>query len=309
MPWTSPARRALAGALLCATSACAHEDPGKLRLAELNHTVEALRLQNAAYQKQVEELANRVYILDAEVDHGKSPAPAPRPAPELPRVTLHPASKSLPQPAAEAEPADEPEVEYSGDAAKSNARRPVLRLYGDEMPVLSVRAAEAPPAPAPRKLAVTGESATPAHAPALYKKALDALRAGHHAEAAAGFREFLRLYASHDFADNAQYWLGETFYDQKDYPAAVREFRRVIEKYPQGNKVPDALLKLGFCHLAIGSEQTGRQTLEQLVRSYPQHEAASRAAARLAELGHGEPIPERAPATASRSPRPAQEVP
>jgi tol-pal system protein YbgF len=309
MPWSFTARPGVVGALLCATVGCAHEDPGRLRLTELNRTVESLRLQNAAYQKQVEELANRVYILSSEVDRGKSDAPAPRPAPELPKVTLHPASKALPAAPAETEPPDEADVEYSGEAVKSSARRPVLRLYGDEMPVLSMRSAETLPAPAPRKVAVGGESSTLAHAPALYKRSLDSLRAGHHAEAAAGFREFLRLYASHDFADNAQYWLGETYYDQKDYPAAVREFRRVIEKYPQGNKVPDALLKLGFCHLAIGSQQAGRQTLEQLVRTYPQHEAAGRASARLAELGHGDAAPAIAPATASRSPRPAQEVP
>ena len=51
---------------------------------------------------------------------------------------------------------------------------------------------------------------------------------------------------------------------------AMREFRRVVEKYPQGNKVSDALLKVGFAHLAIGSTEAGRQTLEQLVRSYPE---------------------------------------
>ena len=99
--------------------------------------------------------------------------------------------------------------------------------------------------------------------------------------------EWLRLFASHDFADNAQYWLAEVYYDQKDYPTAVREFRRVMEKYPQGNKVPDALLKLGFCHLALGSTEVARQTLEQVVRSYPGHGAAALATAKLADLGLG----------------------
>ena len=87
-----------------------------------------------------------------------------------------------------------------------------------------------------------------------------------------------------DLADNSQYWLGECFYDRKDFAQAVREFRRVIERYPSGNKVPDALLKVGFSYLALGSSEAGKQTLSQLQRSYPRHEAAVLAAARLAEL-------------------------
>jgi tol-pal system protein YbgF len=134
----------------------------------------------------------------------------------------------------------------------------------------------------------------------LYKRSLEALRSGRHVEAAAGFREFVKAHPNHDFADNAQYWLGECYYDQKDYPMAMREFRRVVEKYPTGNKVPDALLKVGFAHLALGSTEAGRQTLEQVVRSYPRHEAASLATAKLAELGHT------ASKTESRS---AQEAP
>ena len=313
MPWSNRGRCWWTGALVCVAAGCAHQDPGSVRLSELNRTVASLRVQNAAYQKQVEELANRVYILSSEVDRDKSDTPAPRPAPELPKVTLHPASRSLPALAEEAAP-EETDVEYSGEAARTSARRPVLRLYGDEMPVLPLRERNTEPAPRARteppahNIAVTGEGAAPAQPPALYKRALESLRAGHHAEATAGFREFLRLYPGHDFADNAQYWLGETYYDQKDYPAAVREFRRVIERYPQGNKVPDALLKLGFCHLAIGSNQAGRETLEQIIRTYPQHEAAGRASARLSELGEGDAGPARPLQTASRSPRPAQEV-
>jgi tol-pal system protein YbgF len=85
-------------------------------------------------------------------------------------------------------------------------------------------------------------------------------------------------------ADNSQYWLGECFYDRKDFTSAVREFRKVIEHYPSGNKVPDALLKVGFSYLSLGSVDAGRQTLSQLQRSYPRHEAAGLASARLAEL-------------------------
>jgi tol-pal system protein YbgF len=181
---------------------------------------------------------------------------------------------------------DEPEVEYAGEAARSAAERPVLKLHGDTGRVSFVRESNRVE---PRSLQVdregsTGKPTTNAQAMRLYHQSFQQLREGRHSEAAEGFRNFLRQFSGHDLADNAQYWLGESFYDRKDFSAAVREFRRVIERYPVGNKVPDALLKVGFSYLALGSTEVGRQTLEQVQRSYPRHEAAALAATRLSEL-------------------------
>jgi tol-pal system protein YbgF len=119
---------------------------------------------------------------------------------------------------------------------------------------------------------------------ALYLNALNQLRTGHHDEAVAGLRAFVAAHPQHDLADNAQYWLGECFYDRKDFSTALREFRRVVEAFPDGNKVPDALLKLGLSYLAIGSTRPGREALADLVRRFPQHPTAALAQARLAEL-------------------------
>jgi TolA-binding protein len=61
----------------------------------------------------------------------------------------------------------------------------------------------------------------------------------------------------------------------------VREFRRVIDRYPRGSKVPDAMLKMGFARLALGDRRDGRQDLESLRRLYPKHAATRLAVARL----------------------------
>jgi tol-pal system protein YbgF len=286
-----PARGAALAFLLA--GGCAHQSGEQPRIEELTRTVESLRTQNAAYQKQIEELENRVFILSDQVDSRK--VNAERVAmPELPRVTLKPSSVK----SAVADPADdrtattsEPDVEYSGDAAKTSGKRPVLRLYGDETPVLTTR----DPARDERPLLVDGETARSERAPApprpsgspvdLYRRSLESLRAGHHEEAIAGFHEFLQRHAGHELADNAQYWLGECSYDRKDYVTAAREFRRVVDRYPQGNKVPDALLKLGYSYISAGNCEAGRQALEQVVRAYPRHDAATLATSRLAGPG------------------------
>jgi tol-pal system protein YbgF len=129
------------------------------------------------------------------------------------------------------------------------------------------------------------EHAAPEAEPlALYKSAYDDLRAGRHEAAERGFREFVHRFPHHDYADNAQYWLGECFYDQKRFDKAAPEFRAVVQRWPTGNKAPDALLKLGFSLIALGDVDKGRQALHELPATYPRTEAARLAAERLAQL-------------------------
>ncbi|HEY5949384.1 MAG TPA: tetratricopeptide repeat protein, partial [Kofleriaceae bacterium] len=62
---------------------------------------------------------------------------------------------------------------------------------------------------------------------------------------------------------------------------ALVEFRATIEVYPRGNKVPDALLKVGYCYSALGQADKARAVLEQVVNLYPKSEPAALAAKRL----------------------------
>jgi len=272
--------------------ACAHRGADPASVEQLNRSVESLRVQNAEYAKQVEELENRVFILTDQLESRKVNEQKVA-TPQLPTVKLHPENDAAsPDTASNLAPATtmvapESEVEYAGEAAKSNGSRPVLRLHGEHASTFTERpAAEAEerPARAARESQGSVHANRDMEAFRLYRRAYEALRQGQHDGAAEGFREFLRRYAAHDLADNAQYWLGECYYDTKDFPAAVREFRRVVERFPHGNKVPDALLKVGYSYLALGSIEAGKQTLEQLVRSYPRHETAVLATTRLAEL-------------------------
>ena len=288
--------------------------------AQLASTVEKLRAENAAYARKVEELENQVFILNDELTArrgGEPPAPVAPAAltpPALPEVKLSPHAK-LPEPENANPPeslVDETVVEYSGAAANRAGKRPLLRLWGADGAGASAEAeaetTTAPlmtpvrePRPVRRRPEPTSSSgsvssprqveAPPARASAgddagmrAYKSALDLVQARRHDEAVTALRAFVKTHPDHDYADNAQYWLGECFYDRKDYSTALREFRRVVERFPQGNKVPDALLKTAFSYLALGSARPGRDTLVQITREHPRHPAASLAAAKLAEL-------------------------
>ena len=99
--------------------------------------------------------------------------------------------------------------------------------------------------------------------------------------AIAAFHDFIKRWPRHEFADNAQYWIGEAFYDQKNYDHALTEFRATIDKYPHGNKVPDALLKIGYCYFALGQDDRARGLLEQVISIYPTSAPALVASKRL----------------------------
>jgi tol-pal system protein YbgF len=114
-----------------------------------------------------------------------------------------------------------------------------------------------------------------------YRAAVELVKTGKHDEAVAALRAFLKQYPRHDYADNAQYWLGESFYARKDYQRALTEFRATIETYPRGNKVPDALLKVGYCYQALGQTEKARAVLEQVVNLYPKSEPAVLASKKL----------------------------
>jgi tol-pal system protein YbgF len=197
-------------------------------------------------------------------------AVVPPPTPAPPPIAM-PAPVVAPRPAPPPGPGAAPVGAAAVSAPRATAPPPVA----------------AAPEPVAAREGSEWREPIPAEPLRLYRDALEALRAGHHAAALAGFRRFIDRNPVHDYADNAQYWIGECYYDLHQYQAATREFRAVIERYPHGNKVPDAMLKLAFSHLAMGQSGDGQQVLEALVRAYPKHTSAGLATARLSEPPFG----------------------
>ncbi|GJL65540.1 MAG: hypothetical protein NPIRA05_05110 [Nitrospirales bacterium] len=122
------------------------------------------------------------------------------------------------------------------------------------------------------------------HEVAVYRQQYERLQAGDLLGAFQGFRQFLQEYPRSSLASNAQYWLGECYYGQRQYGQAIREFERVMSRYPTSEKVPAALLKIGYSHLGLHDKKAARSMFRQLVRTYPKSHAASKAYARLTEV-------------------------
>jgi tol-pal system protein YbgF len=118
----------------------------------------------------------------------------------------------------------------------------------------------------------------------LYNRAKQAFDQGQTAQARRGFEELVQRYPSSSNADNAQFWVGETFFREKAYEKAILEYQKVIEKYPKGNKVPAALLKQGHAFLGLGDKVNSRLIFEELIRKYPQSSEAKAASDKLKEI-------------------------
>lgn len=117
-----------------------------------------------------------------------------------------------------------------------------------------------------------------------YQAAFNALRSGEFAQARQRFEQFLTSYPDDALTANARYWLGESFYAERDFAEAITQFQQVLDDHPNSDKRPDALLKIGFAHLEQGQQNAAVGVLEQLVAEYPESTAASLAAQRLQQF-------------------------
>ena len=118
----------------------------------------------------------------------------------------------------------------------------------------------------------------------LYVRAKQSFDNGEYETARKGFQDLLDKYPKSRSADNAQFWIGEIYYREKWYEKAILEYQKVIENYPQGNKVPGSLLKQGFAFLNIGDETNARLILRELMNKYPESNEAKVAGKKLDEL-------------------------
>lgn len=103
----------------------------------------------------------------------------------------------------------------------------------------------------------------------MYEAALAALRRGSHGTARAGFEEFLRHYAQHPLASEAQFHIGESFHESEDLVRALEAYGRVLERYPNAPKAPTALYRAGQIEAQRGNRDAARTMFSQVVTAYP----------------------------------------
>lgn len=108
----------------------------------------------------------------------------------------------------------------------------------------------------------------------LYKSALDLIRSGKTKKSRDLFKQYLRDYPGGALANNAQFWIGESYYDEKEYEKAIVEYDDVTRKYPAGGKVPAAMLKQAMAFEKIKDYKTSLALYNKLIKAHPKSDEA-----------------------------------
>jgi len=122
------------------------------------------------------------------------------------------------------------------------------------------------------------------HTDQAFQAAFELLKQGRYDEAAGNFERFLAAYPNSNLADNAQYWFAETFYVSRKFDKARSAFQVVVDDFPASRKLPDALLKIGFCNFELEQWQDARVALTRVANDYPDSTAARLANQRLQRM-------------------------
>ena len=117
-----------------------------------------------------------------------------------------------------------------------------------------------------------------------FEAALALLKKGEFAAAQPLFVGFINRYGQSEYRDSALFWLGNAQYATRDYKEAIINFRALVSQAPDHLRSPEALLSIANCQLELKDAKSARKTLEELIKAYPQSDAAAAAKDRLAHL-------------------------
>jgi tol-pal system protein YbgF len=232
--------------------------------ARTSETQAAVRTMSSEFQRfhqradavdtAVGETRARVEALTQAPPAPARPTPAPPPsAPTSSAIATveRPRVPAVPSPAA--------------PPAQATAPAP---LVPQAVPPESVPPGAVPPPPAPPAPAAS-RAGNPEQE---YNAALATFRSREHGQAVLDFIDFIAKHPKHPLAGNAQYWIGEAYWTQRDYRQALVEFEKVSEYGP--GKAPDALVKIGLCHARLRDASRAEQAWQRVIREYPKSEAA-----------------------------------
>jgi tol-pal system protein YbgF len=208
---------------------------------------------NAARSSQLQSLEERLAMVEQQLSAAREAIRPPTPPPSTSAVVTPPPAVT----------AQEPDPSLAALTPPEPPQPPALSLPPEDEIVL-----------AREPLEVQGE----------YRLAWQALRDQQYDRAIQQFRTFQRKNPASEMADDAQYWIGESYFSRRDYNRAILELNDVL-KYRRGDKVPAALLRQAEAFVEIGDKSDARLILQKLVNDYPNSGQAKEAKERLQTIG------------------------
>ncbi|MGE4291312.1 MAG: tol-pal system protein YbgF [Desulfovibrio sp.] len=170
---------------------------------------------------------------------------------------------------------EKPWADVPGPALEARTRQPA--------PTATAPVSSAPQS-APMVASAPRSGASGASAQSQYDKGLNLVRSGRSEQGRTALERFLREHSGHKLTPNALYWIGESWYGEKNYPQAILSFKDVVAKYPKHSKAQAALLKIGMSYRNVGDKDNAVFYLRTLVDDHPGSEPAKMAEQLLREI-------------------------
>lgn len=146
-----------------------------------------------------------------------------------------------------------------------------------------LRKLETPPASATEgsEGAPTKATVDPAAEGKEYEAALNLFKTGKYKDSATAFAAFVQKRPDSSLAPNAQFWMGNAWYAQRDCRKAIEIQSVLPTKWPDSPKAPDALAAVAACQQEMGNPTGAKRTLETIIAKYPGTPAAEAARQKL----------------------------
>jgi tol-pal system protein YbgF len=155
----------------------------------------------------------------------------------------------------------------------------------------TVKVITAPPAlpamtsPGPGSAAAPGGPPAGVQSESLYANAMRDKDSGSYDMALQEYSDYLKYYGGSEMAPNAQYYVGEIYYNRKDYDNALKAFDTVLERYPDNNKTLDSMYMKGRTLFQTGERTKAAEEFRAVYNKSPRSEIGAKAKAQLANMG------------------------
>jgi len=278
---------AASASLALMLASCASDDTARRALAEtttLRSQVDEVRQREEGNAREIARIQSQIRALESDAaDRGREVRAASADL-ERARVLLEEARAAL----RERQEATAAPAPPSIPASPSISSAPPPAPTTPSSPPMPIAPLPEPAPAAPREVAAARtpsaapEPAKPPSRPAssaeqLFGAAMANFRAQEHGQAVLELTDLITRFPTHSLAPAAQLWIGEAYYQQRDYRQTLVELKRVMDGYPKSPQVADALLKSGLCHRALGDRPSAGAAWDQVVRDYPASAAAGQA--------------------------------
>lgn len=137
----------------------------------------------------------------------------------------------------------------------------------------------------PVKLSIDGrEAVVTQDEKRAYDEAIASIRGGDFDKAVSLLTSFQRRFTGSAYTDSARFWLGNALYGKRDYKEAITAFRAFVAGAGDHPRAPEAMLALANSQAEMKDPRAARKTIEELMKAYPDSEAATAGKERLASI-------------------------